>query len=403
MRSSMLSLFVAVAFIWVGCSGPPDHYADAGPDSAYPSVAPPPPCTPEILNTSVHHCGECDNRCPGDISDRCEDGMCMCGNSLACPEDYECRLGVCLAPDPEGSNCEFDDACPSGYLCIRAHCTRVSCEPEQCDGSDNDCDGFVDENAGSSGPLTEWCGPLDAPPPCRRGHRVCTDGAWEACVGAITPVPEFGLFACDEIDNDCDGCVDGTLTEEGVCERRRSRNFDVLYIIDTSGSMSSHIAQVRNATRLFSSTFAARSEFRFGIVTTGPRVTPPESSVVTDFEDFVTFETVLSGVSHDSSGAEPTYDAVADACDGRLGLSWREEAVRIIIVFTDEEGQSYRDPLISESDMCSSCSEGQVLGFFAAPRYTPDFDECGSAFNLYEDDASFIANLESLISDPCSP
>ena len=67
---------------------------------------------------------------------------------------------------------------------------------EACDGTDDDGDGLIDEG------LVEACGSSEGA--CTPGVRVCTSGAWGACVGAVGPRFE----TCDGVDEDCDGAVD---------------------------------------------------------------------------------------------------------------------------------------------------------------------------------------------------
>ncbi|MEZ4433167.1 MAG: MopE-related protein [bacterium] len=67
---------------------------------------------------------------------------------------------------------------------------------ETCDGADEDGDGAVDEG------LVEPCG--RATGACEPGLRICVDGTWSACAGAVEPRPE----SCDGTDEDCDGAVD---------------------------------------------------------------------------------------------------------------------------------------------------------------------------------------------------
>ncbi|MGE0785453.1 MAG: hypothetical protein AB7S26_07185 [Sandaracinaceae bacterium] len=77
-----------------------------------------------------------------------------------------------------------------------------------CNGSDDDCDGMVDEGCGCEIGQVQRC---FSGPPGRRGVGACTDGSqtctefgWGACIGGILPRIE----ACDDLDNDCNGCTD---------------------------------------------------------------------------------------------------------------------------------------------------------------------------------------------------
>jgi hypothetical protein len=71
--------------------------------------------------------------------------------------------------------------------------------PESCNGADDDCDGVVDEDA-SGLALSEPCNDAGGLGVCVGGLRFCESGAWDECVGSVTPQPE----TCDGLDNDCD-------------------------------------------------------------------------------------------------------------------------------------------------------------------------------------------------------
>lgn len=66
---------------------------------------------------------------------------------------------------------------------------------EECDGTDNDCDGFVDEVLGST-----TCG-LGI---CLHTVQNCVDGIPHAC----EPMEGSELEECDGLDNNCEGSVD---------------------------------------------------------------------------------------------------------------------------------------------------------------------------------------------------
>jgi hypothetical protein len=83
---------------------------------------------------------------------------------------------------------------------------------ETCDGSDDDCDGVVDEDFGKM-----TCGVGE----CMREVSICTGGAPTTCTPGA-PTAE----ACNSLDDDCDGTVDEGFTPDrvdtcgvGACER----------------------------------------------------------------------------------------------------------------------------------------------------------------------------------------
>jgi len=370
------------------------------------------------IDYDFHHCGECDNSCSIDDADRCIEGVCMCGTEVSCTAGYDCRNGSCVARDPSGLGCEFDPECPVGYGCIEGRCTSLNCVPEACDGFDNDCDRRIDEGPSPGIPLARYCGTSDPSLhlPCRQGSQLCSVGEWGECIGAVNPTTESGLLACNGIDDDCDGCVDSIMTDEGVCERlSEDTQYDIVFIVDTSGSMSAAIRRVQNAIDSFSSVYSGSPDFRFALVTIAPQIESADRTVIVqDLTDiYGDFAFAIADMRTNGNGAEGTYDAPyavmtdtlsivgTDAGHESTGLSWREGSVRVLVELTDEGGQSYRTPMISEEDMCSSSTHGELLVFFTTVSYKDDYiGDCGIWFNLY-DFENFNSNLSSVFTDPC--
>jgi len=173
---------------------------------------------------------------------------------VPCSDDLQCNGGRCMQIDGEGQ-CTFScnaneaDSCPDGFDCLAdgdngefcmpatGSCTCTpdtagaqrgcessndigtctgfeTCDPtaggwtgctaptpavEDCDGGDNDCDGFIDEDL----PQDEACeNTVDGIGTCT-GVRVC-----QGINGWICQGPQPSVETCDFQDNDCDGEID---------------------------------------------------------------------------------------------------------------------------------------------------------------------------------------------------
>lgn len=217
-----------------GAEDASDDAGDAAVDAS--DASPPEPCT--TLN-ETEPCYEGDDPETG-LQPPCRAGLRTC---------YETGWGPCVGQvlpaaadscdgvddDCDGtidegqvqSSCEVQDeairgACKEGLaLCDRGseQCLRVIFPTsETCDGSDQDCDGRVDEGTEvACYPATVGCtqnasGGYDCVPgsTCAPGQRVCDDGELtRECSGAVTPRAEAATGNGETaIDEDCDGRTD---------------------------------------------------------------------------------------------------------------------------------------------------------------------------------------------------
>jgi len=244
--------------------------------------------------------------------------------------------------------------------------------PEICNNWDDNCNFLIDENlykACYEGPaITKNVGE------CKEGELVCAAGNWggyvesgmsevfveDYCDGQVLPKEEI----CNGKDDDCDGIIEEDLTET-----------DIVFIIDMSGSMQQEIDAIITALVSFSLSYQDEPNINWALIigpytVQGSGIYKEQLKLKTNFGAFSSFLASVQDINNIAlnGGHEPLYDAVYlsinDICDPTMLeyqvsdlnwkytnvstpemnsfiLDWREDSKKVIVVFTDEQGQSY--------------------------------------------------------------
>ncbi len=147
------------------------------------------------LSSNLDHCGSCNSVCETNSAEPvCFVGLCFV---------MDCDFGYVDLNGLPGDGCEYD-------------CTYLG--EEQCNGSDDDCDGSIDELVFCNcvdDDIAYGCGTGNVGD-CKQGYEVCDNGSWGLCQEVVWTSPE----KCDNHDNDCDGSTDedfDLLTDSANC------------------------------------------------------------------------------------------------------------------------------------------------------------------------------------------
>ena len=343
---------------------------------------------------------EC-NGMDDDCNDLIDDGLdCACppemiGFLVPCMEDpLVCGQGFksCECADPA---CITTQMTQCFAMCHWLPDPNEVCDPtggtpvpEVCNNFDDDCDIDVDEDlvaqcySGPEGTVNVGV--------CLPGDLICVEGNWgnysdnlfveNMCLGEVTPLEED---LCTGQDDNCDGVIENILEDT-----------DILFIVDISGSMSSTINAVQTAMSMFSAHYADQQVVQWGLVV-GPvqhTFQNERLQMVTNLVPFDQFLPALASIDDDSTGSEMLYDALllsirnliplgatpplpmlswdnpgsisSDPTIENWSVNWREDTNRVVIIFSDEPGQSYMNPEITQEVLLEQIAGAEDLSVY---------------------------------------
>jgi hypothetical protein len=215
------------------------------------------------------------------------------------------------------------------------------------------------------------------------GSQVCRSGQWGViqegvffpgeCAGQKLPET---FDHCNGSDENCDGDVD---------DGKKLVKTDILFVVDFSGSMMEEIDAVYSAMNLFSKYYSDEEVLQWGIIG-GPAL--DYSSIVPlsvnsnylhlfqNISSFTNFQANLPNLTElHGGGSEMLIDALYISIGGDVSdkdwtgdvmgsipelyefiIDWRDDAQKLIILWTDEVPQSFLKPTISKQQLIQQVS-----------------------------------------------
>ena len=272
-------------------------------------------------------------------------------------------------------------------------------EQEVCNNHDENCNQLIDEDLYKpcySGPMETYGVGI-----CKPGEMICEAGEWgnvddnqafipQVCLGEVIPADQD---ACNGADDNCDGVID---------DGKELQDTDIVFVIDASGSMGDEISAVLAALNIFAQHYADKDVVKWSLI-----MSPiwdfssykDKAFIVSNLESFEDFYNKLTQLQFVANGGgEMTYDVLylalanlvnpaslphaisdlqwqpwvmSDPEIPQFVINWRPNTKHVIILITDEEGQSYFNYQIKHDDVLNLVSSAidMVVYVFSPTLY----------------------------------
>ena len=401
-------------------------------------------------------CDGFDNDCDGQIDENLE---CVCtiqdiGVLFPCQEDpLLCGQGykTCECADSNCATLTMTECFAFCYWIPPAE--PLQCDPltgmpldkEKCNNFDDNCNQEIDEDlyaacyTGPEGTLMVGI--------CIPGIMTCDNGTWGSyneeevfvpyyCKDEVVPQEEI----CNNLDDDCDG-----ITDWG----EDMKDTDVLFIVDWSGSMNDEMDAVMIALNQFAQDFSDEDVIKWAFIR-GPVAYGDNYERLELVQDLIGFSGFLNSLANISGTTAPNgnttafemlLDAIYIAVHNitstlpkaisdfiwigqnpgigpnvvesspplqNFNVSWRPEADRIIIVFSDESPQSYLVPTLIQEEVKTAVSGVPQLKLYTFSKFSGlyQWEELayagnGAWFNLTNNPTEMYASLMEILDDIC--
>lgn len=130
------------------------------------------------------------------------------------------------------------------------------------------------------------------------------------------------------------------------------KKIELVYIVDTSGSMSQYAVKIRDTATLFTNYLVEQNvEFNLGLVEYDTKTSIKAYAFTSDADSFIdNINRVINNSFNDNQGAEYGLTAITDTANGALSLNFDSDADKYFVVITDEgytENVSYSDTVIA--------------------------------------------------------